>query len=63
MTQYVSHAGLQIAEELSHFVETRALDGTGISADTLWQGLASILTQFAPQNRALLAKRDDLQAK
>ncbi|WP_373473618.1 malate synthase G [Sphingorhabdus lacus] len=63
MTQYVSHAGLQIAEELSHFVETRALDGTGISADTLWQGLASILTQFAPQNRALLAKREDLQAK
>ena len=63
MTQYVSRAGLQIAEELAHFVETRALDGTGISADTLWQGLASILTQFAPQNRALLAKRDDLQAK
>ena len=63
MTQYVSHAGLQIAEELSHFVETRALDGTGISADTLWQGLASILTQFVPQNRALLAKRDELQAK
>ena len=63
MTQYVSRAGLQIAEELSHFVETRALDGTGISADTLWQGLASILNQFAPQNRALLAKRDALQAK
>ncbi|HPV68147.1 MAG TPA: malate synthase G, partial [Sphingorhabdus lacus] len=38
-------------------------DGTGISADTLWQGLASILNQFAPQNRALLAKRDALQAK
>jgi malate synthase len=63
MTQYVSRAGLQIAEELAHFAETRALDGTGISADTLWQGLASILTQFAPQNQALLAKRDDLQAK
>ncbi len=63
MTQYVSRAGLQIAEELAHFVETRALDGTDISADTLWQGLASILNQFAPQNRALLAKRDDLQAK
>jgi malate synthase len=63
MTQYVSRAGLQIAEELAHFVETRALDSTGISADALWRGLASILTQFAPQNQALLAKRDDLQAK
>jgi len=63
MTQYVSRSGLQVAEELANFVETRALDGTGISADALWQGLAAILTQFAPQNRALLAKRDDLQAK
>lgn len=63
MTQYVPRAGLQIAAELAHFVESRALDGTGISADTLWQGLASILTQFVPQNRALLAKRDELQAK
>lgn len=63
MTQYVPRAGLQIAEELALFVESRALDGTGIVADTLWEGLASILKQFAPQNRALLAKRDDLQAK
>ncbi|MBA4308158.1 MAG: malate synthase G [Sphingopyxis sp.] len=63
MTQYVSRSGLQVAEELANFVETRALAGTGISADALWQGLAAILDQLAPQNRALLAKRDDLQAK
>lgn len=63
MTQYVPRAGLQIAEELAHFVESRAIEGTGITAETLWQGLASILTQFVPQNRALLAKRDELQAK
>jgi malate synthase len=63
MTQYVPRAGLQIAEELAHFVESRAIEGTGITADGLWQGLATILTQFVPQNRALLAKRDELQAK
>ena len=63
MTQYVSRAGLQIAEELAHFVESRAIEGTGITADELWQGLATIFTQFVPQNRALLAKRDELQAK
>lgn len=63
MTQYVPRAGLQIAEELAHFVESRAIDGTGITADGLWQGLATILSQFVPQNRALLAKRDELQAK
>lgn len=63
MTVYVTRAGLQIAEELAQFVETRALDGTGISAEALWSGLADILTRFVPVNRELLAKRDTLQAQ
>ena len=40
MTKYVSRAGLQIAEELALFVETRALPDTGISVEHLWAGLA-----------------------
>jgi malate synthase len=63
MTNYVSRAGLHIAEELALFIETRALPDTGISVEHLWQGLADILTRFVPQNRALLAKRDAIQAK
>ena len=63
MTQYVPRAGLQIAGELAQFAETRALPQTGISADVFWTGLADILARFAPVNRDLLAKRDDLQAK
>ena len=63
MTEYVSRANLLVADELSQFVETKALTGTGIDAAALWQGLADILTRFAPANRELLAKRDVLQAK
>ena len=63
MTEYVTRAGLQIAEELALFVETRALPETGVGTDHLWQGLADILAHFVPQNRALLAKRDEIQAK
>ena len=63
MTNYVSRAGLQIAEELALFIETRALPDTGISVEHLWQGLADILDRLVPQNRALLAKRDTIQAK
>jgi malate synthase len=63
MTVYVTRFGLQIAEELAQFVETRALAGTDIEADALWTGLADILTRFVPVNRDLLAKRDALQAK
>jgi malate synthase len=63
MTKYITRAGLQVAEELALFVETRALPDTGIGSDQLWHGLADILTRFAPQNHALLAKRDIIQAK
>lgn len=63
MTNYTERAGLQVADVLAEFIETRALVGTGIAASSLWEGLADILTRFTPRNRALLAKREDLQAK
>ena len=63
MTQYVTRAGLQVAEELAHFAEARAIVGTGIAADSLWSGLADVLTRFVPVGRDLLAKRDALQAQ
>jgi len=60
---YVTRAGLSVAPILADFVETEALPGTGISADTLWAGLAAILARFATVNAALLAKRENLQAQ
>ncbi len=63
MSAYTDRAGLQVASVLADFVETRALAGTGIAPDALWAGLADILARFEPVNRALLAKRDDLQVK
>ncbi len=61
MTEYVTRANLQVADELALFVESRALSGTGIAADALWSGLADILSRFVPVNRQLLAKRDAIQ--
>ena len=63
MTEYVTRANLQVADELALFVESRALSGTGIAADALWAGLSDILAKFVPVNRALLAKRDALQTQ
>jgi malate synthase len=60
---YTTRAGLSVAPILADFVEQEALPGTGVAAEVLWAGLADILARFAPVNRALLAKRDDLQAK
>ncbi|MBU6253267.1 MAG: malate synthase G, partial [Alphaproteobacteria bacterium] len=63
MTGYTERAGLQVAGLLADFVETKALAGTGISAEQLWSGLADIFARFAPRNRALLATRDAIQQR
>jgi malate synthase len=63
MTKRLDRAGLQVDAVLARFVEDEALPGTGIEASSFWSGFAGLLADFAPQNRALLAKRDTLQAK
>lgn len=63
MTKRIDRAGLQVDAVLARFLEDEALAGTGIDAGTFWSGFAGLLAEFAPQNRALLAKRDALQAK
>jgi malate synthase len=54
---------LSVAAELHRFVETEALPGTGVDSAHFWASFDGILHDLAPVNRALLAKRDDLQAK
>jgi malate synthase len=63
MSDYVDRSALKVADCLAAFVEDEVLSGTGVTASQLWDGLAAILTRFAPVNRALLAKRNDLQAQ
>jgi len=63
LTDRVTHSGLQIAPELYAFVNDEALPGTGIDPDAFWRGFAGIVTELSGENRALLAKRDDLQAR
>ena len=59
----VERAGLQVAGQLADFLEGRVLPGTGIPADSFWEGTAAILARFTPENRALLHTRDALQAR
>ncbi|MCP8889496.1 malate synthase G [Sphingomonas faeni] len=60
---YQYRAGLKIAASLVDFIEAQALPGTGLEATAFWQGVSDIYARFAPENVALLAVRDDLQAK
>ncbi len=63
MTDMIEKNGLQVAGTLARFIEEQALPGTGVAADAFWAGVADIYARFAPENAALLAKRDDLQAR
>jgi malate synthase len=63
MGEMVDRAGLKVAAELADFIEARALPGTSVEAEAFWRGTAEIYARFAPENRRLLAIRDDLQAK
>ena len=58
-----THHGLTIAPELKRFIEDEALPGAGLEPATFWSGFAALLNDFAPRNRALLARRDALQTK
>ncbi|WP_076068381.1 malate synthase G [Sphingomonas montana] len=60
---YQDRAGLRVATILADFVETRVLPGTGIAAEPFWQGVADLHARFAPENAALLAVRDAMQAR
>lgn len=63
MTKRVEVAGLKVAEPLHELITTQAIPGTGVSPDQFWQGLAEIVAELGPRNKALLAERDALQAK
>ncbi|MDX9665622.1 malate synthase G [Pseudomonas sp. P5_152] len=63
MTEHVQVGGLQVAKVLFDFVNNEAIPGTGLTADKFWAGADKVIHDLAPKNKALLAKRDDFQAR
>ena len=63
MTEFVTRAGIEADPQLAAFIETEVLGPLGRDADDFWTGFANLLGSFAPRNAALLARREELQAK
>jgi malate synthase len=63
VTEPITSGRLRIDASLHGFIEREALPGTGIGPDRFWAGLESILAEFTPRNRSLLAERDELQSR
>jgi malate synthase len=63
MSNRIDTNGLSVDATLHGFVNDEVLPGTNVSPADFWAGFSAIVHDMAPQNRALLAKRDDLQAQ
>ncbi len=61
MNDHVEVHGLKVARALHLLVAEAIAPGTGVPADEVWAGLAGIIHDLAPRNRALLDRRDELQ--
>ncbi len=57
----VERSGLSIARVLAEFVENQALPGTGLDVAKFWAGMADLFARFAPENRELLSRREELE--
>lgn len=63
MTKRTQIGGLEIATNLYDLVANEIAPGTGVEADQFWAELEKILEELAPKNKALLEKRDQIQAQ
>ncbi|WP_181702803.1 malate synthase G [Chthonobacter albigriseus] len=63
MTERIDIDGLKVDRAFRDFIASDALPGTGLSTESFFALLADLVHRFAPENRRLLAVRDELQAK
>ena len=63
MTARIQKGKLAIAKELYDFIENEALTASGLDSKTYWKNFEQVVVDLSPKNKALLAKRDDLQAQ
>ncbi len=63
MTEYVTQGGIRIAKPLHDLVRDEIAPDSGVTPDAVWSLLDTLVHTLGPRNRALLAKRDSLQAQ
>lgn len=61
MGNRIAIGNLNVDEGLYGLVRDEIAPGTGIEADVFWKAFSDIVTAMAPENRALLDKRDAIQ--
>ena len=63
MSDRIEKSGLQVDAALARFIENEVVAPLGHDLAQFWAGFAALAHRFVPVNRALLAKREDLQTQ
>ena len=63
MNQYINRSGLQVSTALDQLLNNDILPGLDITAEAIWTGFSKLINELAPINKALLGKREHLQAQ
>lgn len=63
MTKYVQVGNLQVAEQLADFINQQVLPESGVVQNDFWLGFDQLIHELAPENKTLLARREELQTQ
>ena len=63
MPQSAPISGLHVDPRLRTFIDDEALPGSGVEPDHFWPALARLIRELTPENRRLLEKREEIQAR
>jgi malate synthase len=63
MGEYVKVGNLQVAKLFYEFMNDEVLPGSEVNREKFWKDFETLIVDLTPKNKALLARRDELQAK
>jgi malate synthase len=63
MSHYVKVGNLQVDSGFYEFINGDVLPGSQVEQGHFWNGLEALVSDLTPKNKALLARRDELQEK
>jgi malate synthase len=63
MQDYVKVGNFQVARIFYEFINTEVLPQSGVDSEQFWADLETLVKDLTPKNKALLARRDEIQEK
>jgi malate synthase len=63
MGEYVKVGNLQVAKLFYEFINDEVLPGSEVNSEKFWKDFETLIADLTPRNKALLARRDEIQEK